>query len=221
MDVKKLRHPVDLAKRRAKAAARARNNTRTKIHEYWQNPDDGAANAPDAYLQGIEKSEYLKKLLLEHGCTGSETVLEVGCNVGRNLNLLHEHGFDVTGIEISQAAVDLLRREHPRLADSTIHVGPAERILPTFGDASFDVVFTMAVLQHIHPDSAPQIFDEIARVCGHLLIVIENEEHGSWRSFARNYRAEFERRGFTQADQRPVMDVSVDLRGYTARAFTR
>jgi hypothetical protein len=54
---------------------------------------------------------------------------------------------NLTGIELSEQAVEVLRREFPHIAD--VWVGAAEDILPTFD--RFDLVFTMAVLVHIHP----------------------------------------------------------------------
>jgi len=41
-------------------------------------------------------------------------ILEIGCNVGRNLNHLYENGFkQLTGIEISENAINALKRMYP------------------------------------------------------------------------------------------------------------
>jgi SAM-dependent methyltransferase len=117
-------------------------DSQIQIHKYWRAPDDGS-NQPEDYLDpkgGKARSEFLLSLI---DLPRDASILEVGCNVGRNLNHLHEAGYtDLTGIELSEQAVEVLRREFPHLTD--IRVGAAEDILPTFD--RFDLVFTMAVL---------------------------------------------------------------------------
>ena len=66
-----------------------------------------------------------------------------------------------------------------------------------FDDSHFDVVYTMAVLMHIHPDSE-FIFKEITRITKDRLIVIEDEKCISPRHFPRNYKSVFENLGMRQ-----------------------
>jgi SAM-dependent methyltransferase len=59
--------------------------------------------------------------------TTEHSILEIGCNIGRNLNHLWQAGYkSVRGIEISEHAVKRLRIEYPCLAGAQIDVGPAE-----------------------------------------------------------------------------------------------
>jgi SAM-dependent methyltransferase len=119
-------------------------------------------------------------------------VLEVGCNAGRNLEALRQAGYDdLTGIEINSDALALLRTEFPPLAErATLLNAPLEEVAPTLPERSFDAVFTMAVLEHIHPESE-WTFAHIADAARRVLITIEDERRNMWRAFARNYSEVF------------------------------
>ncbi len=191
---------------------RLRPASKDEIHRYWKAPDDGS-NQPEDYLDpkgGKARSEFLLSLI---ELPRDASILEVGCNVGRNLNHLHEAGYtDLTGIELSEHAVKILRREFPHLAD--IRVGAAEEILPTLDQ--FDLVFTMAVLVHIHPESEQAVFGELARIAKKL-IVIEDERSDTWRHFRRQYRLIFEGLGMKQIHEAQPVGLPGS---YVARIFT-
>ena len=117
-------------------------------------------------------------------------VLEVGCNVGRNLARLHDSGWaHLEGVEISPHAVRMLRETYPQLSESQIHVGAAEDVLPDMESDRFDLVFTMAVLEHLHPDSRG-VFSEIARLAPNVL-AIEPTAHVSRRQYPHDIPEEF------------------------------
>jgi SAM-dependent methyltransferase len=191
---------------------RLRPASKDEIHRYWKAPDDGS-NQPEDYLDpkgGKARSEFLLSLI---DLPRDASILEVGCNVGRNLNHLHEAGYrNLTGIELSEQAVEVLRREFPHLAD--IWVGAAEDILPTFD--RFDLVFTMAVLVHIHPASEQAVFGELARIAKKL-IVIEDERSETWRHFPRRYGPIFEDFGMKQVHEAEPVGLPGS---YVARIFT-
>ena len=161
-----------------------------------------------------EASEQIRELL-EHYLDTEARVLEIGCSSGRHLAHLHDGGFrNLHGIEINEDAIDVLREEYPDLAsDATFHIGDAGEILEGFEDGAFDAVYTVETLQHIHPDDADAVFDEVARVTGDLLLTIENESaRGAGASqdadvsyvndefplYHRDWKAVFTERGFAQ-----------------------
>lgn len=182
-----------------------RPRSREEIHAYWQAPDH--ENLAEGYLEGAERSRYLVGVLERH--VGKDaSVLEIGCNVGRNLHFLLEAGWrDVAGVEISEQAVELMKQAFPDVAErAAIHVGPVEEHLKRFGDGQFDVVFTMAVLEHIHPESE-WIFPEMVRVAGKRLVVLEDEVSRTWRHWPRNYREIFEGAGARQVEELDLSDI--------------
>jgi len=197
-----------------------RPKSRSTIHSYWRQPWDGS-NLPQGYLEGKEKSEFLLRLLEKHADRQSK-ILEVGCNVGRNLNELFLAGFrNLEGIEISETAVELLRHSYPEMGRSTrIHNIAVEDVVKEFEDGQFDVVFTMAVLEHIHKDSE-WVFAEMARITKSLLVTIEDERGLSWRHFPRNYRKVFERLGMKQTAEFQCDGIEGLGVGFCARIFEK
>ncbi len=194
-----------------------------ELHSFWTGTAP-EGNVPEEYLEPIDRSRALLSLI--EFLPREARILEVGCNVGRNLNVLYNAGFHgVEGIEISPHAVRILREAHPDLADVPVHLGAAEDILPTMRSGSFDLVYTMAVLQHIHPDSV-SVFDDIARVTYRILAIERTIPGSSSRTFPHDIPAIFKARGFDLVDTTPVWDIpqanfDLGLKNYSAYSFVR
>lgn len=195
--------------------------TKEKAHEYWKQPWDGA-NRPRDYKEGSERSRFLVDLV-KNNAPSNARILEIGCNIGRNLDHLLQGGFrKLEGIEISEAAVREMKEAYPALATAAkIHVGPIEEILPRIPDAAFDVTFSMAVLEHIHEDSE-WVFPHIVRITRGTLITIEDEKNVSERHFPRNYRKVFVPLGMKQVKKISGRRIEGLRSGYfVARVFRR
>ncbi len=194
--------------------------TREEIHEYWKRPW-GTANCPQDYLQGEPRSLFLVELA-KRCVAPSASLLEVGCNVGRNLNFLFINGFqNLAGIEISEDAVSILKQSYPEMAKkAVIYNEAAERSLSKLGDEAFDLIFTMAVLQHIHP-SSEFIFHEMARITRHFLITIEDERIKNWRHYPRNYQKVFDFLGLEQVEEINCSEVPGLGKTTMARVFKK
>lgn len=82
-------------------------------------------------------------------------VLDAGCGSGRNLVYLLRQGFDVCGTDSSPDAVLQVQRLASTLAPamplSNFRVEPVEQC--SFGDATFDVVLSSAVLHFARDDA--------------------------------------------------------------------
>jgi SAM-dependent methyltransferase len=185
-------------------------------------PWDGF-NLPENYLKpigGDRRTQFLLELMKLYTDTNGN-ILEIGCNVGRNLNYLFLAGFDkLTGIEISEDAVALMEKTYPEMAKSAKIINtPVEDVIGTFKENEFDVVFTMAVLEHIHPDSK-FIFSEMVRITRRNLITIEDEKGISWRHFPHNYKKIFESLGMKQVYQYNCREVDGLGSNFWARVFT-
>lgn len=190
------------------------------LREFWTQPHP-EGNDPADYIVETNRSELLGELIAE--VPKDARILEVGCNVGRNLAWLVDHGWsNVEGVEISPHAVELLRSTYPQLASAVVHVGAAEDILPGLPDDGFDLVFTMAVLEHIHPTSGV-VFDRIATLAPRVL-AIEPKGHQSHRQFAHDIPAVFSRRGLRLESAQFVGNhrlADPSIRDYTAWTFVR
>jgi SAM-dependent methyltransferase len=193
-----------------------------RCREYWASrTDDGDANRPSGYAAKPQAIvEFLHEFWQPHVQPGMR-ILEVGCNAGANLHGLRSRGYgNLAGIEINPAAIAELRRSFPDLADAEVTQGTLEEALPR--TEPVDVVFSMAVLLHVHPSST-EVFEHMARI-GRYVCVIEAESSTLSYIFARNYRRVFERLGCAQLrSTRLTEDATPGLGrnyyGYTARLF--
>ncbi len=107
-------------------------------------------------------------------------VLDVGCGTGVLAGRLAARGYEVTGLDPSQGMLDVLATDHPEV--EAIRGSGDE--LP-FGDASFDVVITVAALHHIADASAVRAtLAEMARVTrpgGRIVVWDHNPRNPYWR----------------------------------------
>jgi SAM-dependent methyltransferase len=190
--------------------------SREQIHEYWRQPDE--TNDYTTYTKGaVGRSLFLLKKMRSHA-TRRSRILELGCNAGRNLAFLHHGGFrDLNGIEINENAVTHLRKTFPELKNAHVIVSPIEEALLEIADDAYDMVFSMAVLEHIHPESE-WIFSEISRITP-AIMTIEDEERKSGRHFPRQYLEIFTGLGLDQIEN---LDRVPGLpKGFRYRLFRR
>lgn len=198
--------------------------SREQCERFWRASGDGSVgNRPQDYA-GKNKAivDTLDRFWRPEVSPG-DSILEIGCNVGANLDRLRELGYQrLGGVEISEAALQELRTTYPQLAASAdLHLGAAETVLAGLADDSVDVVFTMAVLLHIHPAST-RIFREMARVARSYICTIEAESALAGYVFPRNYRRVFGRLGCREVRSSQLArsshpEVGVDYFGYVAR----
>jgi SAM-dependent methyltransferase len=183
--------------------SRRRMDSVNELHHFWRQPSpDG--NSPQAYIAQVHRSRALAYIIRDLPKTAK--ILEVGCNVGRNLAYLRDQGYEqVSGVEINPHAVELLRKTYPQLADAKIHNAPAEEVLPALESKSFDLVFTMAVLEHVHPDSKA-VFQHIARI-GAELLCIEPTASSSHRQYPHDIPAIFKSLGCELVDKIPMSSL--------------
>lgn len=73
-----------------------------------------------------------------------DRILEIGCGIGTVVHELAAQGYDIQGTDISQVAIEYGRRKY---GDIRLEVQPAEGL--ACGDASFDVVLSFDLFEHI------------------------------------------------------------------------
>jgi hypothetical protein len=110
-------------------------------------------------------------------------------------------------VEINQKAVRLFRNEYPfAAADAKIHLGSVEETLKKLKPVN--VVYTMAFLMHIHPDSS-HVFAQLVRLADDFLITVEEENQQNWCIWRRNYREVFEKLGMRQVAEMDCEQIKI------------
>ena len=152
-------------------------------------------------------------------------IMELGCNCGTNLEILRSNRYkNLSGVEINSDAIGLMSRVYPKLyAQSSIIVGSFEDSLFKIPSNSMDVLFSMAVLMHVHP-SSNQVFSEMVRIAARYIVVVEQEYGNCEYVFARNYKRVFTNLGCEQIDKimlgvDKTPDYVYQYHGITARIF--
>lgn len=99
--------------------------------------------------------------------TSPASALEVGCNIGGNLQWIAPRlpPGSTYGIDVNHKAISTL---HGRLPDVNAVWSPA-RDLP-FRDRWFDLVFTMGVLIHQPDEALPSVMSEMVRCSGRYVM---------------------------------------------------
>ena len=102
-----------------------------------------------------EFSKFIKDLATS---LRSNSVLEVGCNVGNDLRSF-PNDFDVKGIDLNDKALDFAKKKYPsfKFQKGSIFELP-------YDDSSIDFVFTHNVLNYIQEDEIDKAINELYRV---------------------------------------------------------
>jgi len=129
---------------------------KARVREFWQQHPCGtkfsdAEMGSREFFDRIEKHRYEKEWHIPDaadfaGARGLK-VLEIGCGIGTDGAQFAKAGADYTGIDLTEAAIDLARRRFV-LAElkGDFCVSDAERL--DFPDDSFDLVYSHGVLHH-------------------------------------------------------------------------
>jgi SAM-dependent methyltransferase len=130
-----------------------------------------------------------------------KSVLELGPGPGGNLRALREHGAKrLIGCDIAPEMVRLAQRNLGDSAEICLLDGPT---LP-FSDQEVDVVLTVTVLHHNPEENLLALLDELTRVAGTTIEMIEDTTTFRPRSFGGSYF---------------VRDVNTYIAWVTARGF--
>jgi len=148
----------------------ANEELKQRVRAFWQEHPCGskfsdAETGTREFFQAVENHRYEKEWHIPEAANFAAThglkVLEIGCGVGTDGAHFARAGADYTGVDLTDAAVELARMGFA-LADlpGRFRVSDAERL--DFPDSMFDLVYSHGVLHHT-PDIRAAI-SEIHRV---------------------------------------------------------
>lgn len=122
-----------------------RFNNRDRFYEaYWS--QGGKAIPEDDPTTG-DRKRWLASALKQFLTLGNRPgkVLDAGCGSGEFEGFIKGLGFDVVGIDTSQAAIEQAKRLYP---ETNFHRVSLEDRLP-FSDGEFDAIWSTEVLEHL------------------------------------------------------------------------
>ena len=161
-----------------------------RVRAFWQENPCGTkfANAPPGsrkFYELVEEHRYTKEwhIPLAAGFSQSKNlnVLEVGCGLGTDGAQFAKAGAIYTGIDLTDAAVDLARRRFELFQlPGTFRVADAERL--DFPDNTFDIVYSHGVLHHT-PDTnaAVREIHRVLRPGGKAVVMLYHRDSYNYR----------------------------------------
>ena len=120
-------------------------NVATEYDQWYQQPEG-------QYTDAQEKELFLRLVQSQRG----QSLLEVGCGTGHNLEFFSGLGLNVTGIDSSEPMLQMAAK---RLApEARLLLGKVDRL--AFDNNSFDIVVLITVLEFL-PDPAGALKEAI------------------------------------------------------------
>lgn len=119
----------------------------------------------DLYQKNFSTSRTTMNLKFLGNLPRDIRILEVGCNIGMQLQVLQQAGFNnLYGVELQPYAV-----EKAKQLSRNINIIQGSGFDLPFKDKYFDLVYTSGVLIHISPDDLPVIMKEMVRCSKHYI----------------------------------------------------
>jgi len=166
------------------------SNLKERVRAFWQANPCGVKFADAApgtrhFFELVEAHRYTKEWHIptaaEFANAAGLKVLEVGCGLGTDGAQFAEAGADYTGIDLTDAAVELARKRF-ELFDLSGKFQTADAENLPFEDNTFDVVYSHGVLHHT-PDTR-QAIREIHRVLrpgGRAIVMLYHRDSYNYR----------------------------------------
>jgi SAM-dependent methyltransferase len=126
---------------------------------------EGGRWDPDEFLRhGEREIDRVLGVVEEHGWSLNHgSALDFGCGAGRLTQALCRHFEHVDGVDIAPSMIEAAERLNRYPDKCTYHLNKAQN-LALFPDASFDFLYSILVLQHMHPTFARGYVSEFVRL---------------------------------------------------------
>lgn len=137
-----------------------------RVRDVTSRWDDVDAERADSI--GKRRSEWLAELPPFREATSA---LELGCGPGRNLWVLQRRypAMALFGVDINPEGIAHARSR----VRGELLVGNLYELGRLLGDTRVDLIFTMGVLIHLHPDTLPALIAEMRRRARRWLVFVE------------------------------------------------
>jgi ubiquinone/menaquinone biosynthesis C-methylase UbiE len=161
-----------------------------RVRAFWQAHPCGtkfadAEPGSPKFYQLVEAHRYEKEWHIPAAADFSGTsglkVLEIGCGLGTDGAQFAKAGADYTGVDLTEAAVDLARKRFAVSGlEGKFEVADAENL--EFDNESFDLVYSHGVLHHT-PDAAAAVAEiwRVLRPGGRAVIMLYHRDSYNYR----------------------------------------
>jgi SAM-dependent methyltransferase len=166
------------------------DNLKERVRAFWQANPCGVKFADAApgtrhFYELVEAHRYTKEWHIPGaadfaGARGLK-VLEIGCGLGTDGAQFAEAGADYTGVDLTEAAVELARKRFELFKlPGTFQTADAENL--NFADEGFDLVYSHGVLHHT-PDTEKAIREihRVLRPGGHAVVMLYHRGSYNYR----------------------------------------
>jgi len=170
--------------------ADASQNLKEQVRAFWQEHPCGSKFADEpagtrAFYERVREHRYEKEWHIPGaaGFAGARgvKVLEIGCGLGTDGAEFARAGADYTGVDLTEAAVSLARRNFEQQGlPGAFRTADAENL--DFADASFDLVYSHGVLHHT-PDTARSVREvhRVLRPGGRAVVMLYHRDSYNYR----------------------------------------
>jgi SAM-dependent methyltransferase len=170
--------------------AESSSGLKEQVRAFWQEHPCGSkfADAPAgtrAFYERVREHRYAKEWHIPtaagFAASGGLRVLEIGCGLGTDGAEFARAGADYTGVDLTEAAVSLARRNFElQELPGEFRTADAENL--DFAEGSFDLVYSHGVLHHT-PDTARAV-REVHRVLkpgGRAVVMLYHRDSLNYR----------------------------------------
>jgi ubiquinone/menaquinone biosynthesis C-methylase UbiE len=170
--------------------AEVNENLKERVRAFWQANPCGvkfadAAPGTRRFYELVEAHRYTKEwhipIAADFAGAGGLKVLEIGCGLGTDGAQFAEGGADYTGVDLTEAAVELARKRFELFGlPGKFQTADAENL--AFADNSFDLVYSHGVLHHTpETQKAIQEVHRVLRPGGRAVVMLYHRDSYNYR----------------------------------------
>lgn len=168
----------------------ANKNLKERVRAFWQANPCGtkftdAEMGTRQFYERVEEHRYQKEWHIPEAADFKSAsglrVLEIGCGLGTDGAQFAKAGADYTGVDLTEAAVDLARKRF-ELFDLPGKFRTADAENLDFADETFDLVYSHGVLHHT-PDTARSVREvhRVLRPKGRAVVMLYHRDSYNYR----------------------------------------